>query len=80
MSKKLIILVILVLCSLPAFAQNVDTAWVRRFNGSGNDWDEAYDIAIDNSGYVYVTGYTSGSGTLYDYTTIKYDPKGDTAW
>jgi dienelactone hydrolase len=62
------------------FAQTVDTAWVRRYNGSGNGGDEPTGLAIDDSGYVYVTGgiYTSGSG--YDYGTIKYYPNGDTAW
>ncbi|MGB8657129.1 MAG: SBBP repeat-containing protein [Candidatus Zixiibacteriota bacterium] len=59
---------------------NGDTAWVRRYNGPGNGYDEARDIAVDDSGYVYVTGYSTGSGTDYDYATIKYHPNGDTAW
>jgi hypothetical protein len=62
------------------FAQSVDTAWVRTYNGSGNGADEPGDIAVDDSGYVYVTGsiYNSGSGS--DIGTIKYDPQGDTVW
>ncbi|HEX7401422.1 MAG TPA: SBBP repeat-containing protein [candidate division Zixibacteria bacterium] len=57
-----------------------DTAWVRRYNGTGNDWDEAGAVAADNFGNVYVTGRSTGSGTSYDYATIKYLPDGDTAW
>jgi len=57
--------------------------WVARFNGTGNGNDQAEAIAVDGSGYVYVTGYSNpySSGTLYDYVTIKYKPEdGDTAW
>ena len=59
---------------------NGDTAWLRRYDGPGNSNDEAYAIAIDSSGNVYVTGWSTGMGTDYDYATIKYYPNGDTAW
>jgi hypothetical protein len=59
---------------------NRDTAWVRRYNGPGNSYDIASAIAVDDSGYVYVTGYSEGNGTSNDYATIKYTPAGDTVW
>jgi hypothetical protein len=59
---------------------NGDTVWVRRYNGPGNSSDNAFALTVDDSGYVYVTGYSEGSGTSYDYATIKYTPEGDTAW
>lgn len=58
----------------------VDTAWVKRFDGSANLADEAYDLALDQSGNIYVTGYSTSSGSGQDFTTIKYNSLGDTLW
>jgi hypothetical protein len=47
--------------------------WVARYDGPGNSFDFATDIALDPIGNVYVIGQSTGIGTLYDYTTIKYE-------
>jgi uncharacterized delta-60 repeat protein len=62
------------------YAPNGDTLWVRRYNGPGNLDDGANGLAVDNDGNVYVTGYSNGGGSYYDYATIKYAPNGDTVW
>lgn len=54
--------------------------WVRRYNGPGNGYDRAVDIAVDNMGNVYVTGTSFGSGTERDFATIKYSPEGNELW
>jgi hypothetical protein len=72
---------VVVFWALPALAEMiVDTAWVRRYNGPGNNEDVAEAMAIDDSGNVYVTGRSWGSGTLPDYATIEYDSKGNLSW
>ena len=62
------------------YAPNGDTLWVRQYNGPGNSFDAAYDLAVDDSGNIYVTGRSSGSGSFLDFATIRYESNGDTAW
>jgi uncharacterized delta-60 repeat protein len=59
---------------------NGDTVWLRTYNGPGNNVDRALAMAIDASGNVYVTGYSNGGGTSYDYLTIKYNSAGQELW
>ncbi len=54
--------------------------WVKRFDGEVHGWDRAYDIAVDNSGNVYVVGTTQTSTQAQDYITIKYSPDGNMLW
>jgi len=77
--RKSLFLLLIFLFYIPVLAQ-VDTAWVRRYNGPGNSEDHAYALSVDSSGNVYVTGWSPGSGTGLDYATIKYSPSGDTLW
>ncbi len=58
--------------------------WVERYAGPSGPPYSAYDvanaIAVDTLGCVYVTGYSDGGATSYDYATIKYDSDGKLQW
>jgi uncharacterized delta-60 repeat protein len=54
--------------------------WVAFYDGPASTTDEAKALALDDSGYVYVTGYSAGSTTGNDFTTIKYDQDGNEKW
>ena len=50
--------------------------WTNRYNGPGNFVDLARAVTVDSSGCVIVTGYSDGSGSSWDYATIKYSGAG----
>jgi len=54
--------------------------WVATYNGPGSGFDGATAVAVDDSGRVYVTGYSVISGSNYDYATVQYSPSGDSLW
>jgi hypothetical protein len=56
-------------------------AWAQTAQGDAGGADQASAITVDQNGYVYVTGRSSGDGTDYDYLTVCYDPAfGDPLW
>jgi hypothetical protein len=78
----MLITLLCLLYSSGLFAQ-VDTAWVRRYDGPAHSHEYARAIAVDGAGNVYVTGNSANYENWpndYDYLTIKYDPDGNTVW
>ncbi|UOQ69026.1 SBBP repeat-containing protein [Hymenobacter volaticus] len=59
---------------------SVSEAWAARYAGTGDSYDGAADVAIDANGSVYVTGFSLGSSSGYDYVTVKYNANGFQLW
>ena len=53
--------------------------WVATYNGSGNGFDEVYDLAVDPIGNTFITG-GSDAGASSDYVTVKYNSAGVQQW
>ncbi len=62
------------------FDRNGLQVWAVRYNGPGNGEDRPIAIAVNDSLNVYVTGYSAGTGTGYDFATVKYRADGTEAW
>jgi uncharacterized delta-60 repeat protein len=54
--------------------------WTNRYNGPGNDDDRPNALGVDPNGNIFVTGYSYGSSSGFDYTTIKYSNAGAVLW
>ena len=54
--------------------------WTALYNGTDNDSDQPYAIAVDEAGNSYVTGGSSSIGAGEDFVTISYDPEGGQRW
>lgn len=62
------------------FNSNGDELWGRTYNGSANGYDISAGIAVDQAGYVFVSGYSFGGTSEEDYATVKYNSDGVQYW
>ncbi len=53
--------------------------WSELYDGPVGGDDKLSDLALDDAGNAYVTGYSMGTGG-YDYATVKYDGGGTAEW
>jgi len=66
-------------CTLK-YDPNGNLTWAKKYNGPGNNVDGAFSLSLDDFNNVYVSGYSTGSGTSSDFCTVKYDSNGVEKW
>ncbi|MFQ5334517.1 MAG: SBBP repeat-containing protein, partial [Flavobacteriales bacterium] len=54
--------------------------WVQRYDGPGNNTDDARSIFVDKWNNIYVSGGSIGDTTDYDFATVKYNNAGNQQW
>jgi uncharacterized delta-60 repeat protein len=55
--------------------------WIYRYNGPGDDWEEAYSIAYGADGNVYAAGYNALIDGSYNFIVTNLDKDtGDENW
>lgn len=62
------------------YDSNQQLQWARQYNGLANERDFANGVALDNSGNIYVAGYSRTTPFFSDYVTIKYNSAGVQQW
>jgi Ca2+-binding RTX toxin-like protein len=70
----------------PTLNGNLELDWIRQLGSTGSD--EAWGVAVDSAGNVYITGYTDGSIPTQPNTNkggvdafiAKYAPNGTRLW
>ncbi len=56
------------------YDNNGNQLFIVNYTYPGNHFNYVYDMFVDKKGTVYLTGTSQGSGTYYDYATVKYSP------
>jgi uncharacterized delta-60 repeat protein len=75
--KQFLSLLAIIILTRATYAQN---SWTNRYAGPANANDEAYAIALDINSNVFVTGWSIGTSSSYDFATIKYSRAGVPLW
>jgi len=92
MRTKIYTITLFLLISIFTSAQNPGWLWAKRAGGTG--FDNAFNVAVDASGNVYMVGTfnsptitfgtttltNAGSGTTTDIFLVKYDASGNVLW
>ncbi|HLG39031.1 MAG TPA: SBBP repeat-containing protein [Chitinophagaceae bacterium] len=65
--------------ALKGYSQAPASIWVEKYGSTLNNVDEAFALALDDTGNVYVTGKIANTGGS-DFCLLKYDNNGILLW
>ncbi len=54
--------------------------WVRTFDGPAHGTDVVRKMVLGYNSSIFLTGYSDGTGTDYDYLTVRYNAAGFIQW
>jgi uncharacterized delta-60 repeat protein len=54
--------------------------WVRTFDGPAHGTDAVRNMVLGYNNSIFITGISEGTGTDYDYLTVKYNAAGFIQW
>jgi len=54
--------------------------WTKTYDSGAQKEDRISSLDVDTNGNSYITGKSDGTGTGFDYATIKYDSSGNQVW
>ena len=75
----LIVLLALATCAV-SYAQSDSIVWQYRYSGPGNSDDQPLASFVDDTGNVYVVGWTERDSTGLDVLVLKLDSLGSQIW
>ena len=63
-----------------AYSNSGAPLWTNRYDGETFGDNQARGLAMDGSGSVFVTGYSTGTNGWFDYATVAYRNSGVPLW
>lgn len=67
-------------CTTIKYNTNGERQWISKYNGTGNNEDDAIKVKVINTKNVCITGYSIGVDNTMDIVTMKYDSGGVLHW
>ncbi|MFA7418437.1 MAG: SBBP repeat-containing protein [Melioribacteraceae bacterium] len=67
-------------CITLKYSPTGNLLWEAKFNGTGNSFDAAKALEIDNMGNVILAAQSETAGSSFDIVIIKYNSAGEQLW